>query len=157
VKIASYLAAILILFGVTTAESRCVYAVDATLPVLQRFVALEQPGISNGGRRVYTVGATPPVLQRFVAPSYPKEAAAAHYGGMVVARVVVDADGRVSDINIAGDTSMGIGHAVVDSVRKWSFTPALMDGKPVAVLIRIRLSFDGGTLEIAASLDHLSS
>ena len=113
-KTALYLAAILVFLGSETAESR----------------------------GLYKVGATPPVLQRFVAPSYPKQAAAAHLGGSVVLWVVVEADGSVSDAKVQQPAGMDLDEAAARAVRKWSFLPALRDGKPVAVVILIPLSFD---------------
>jgi len=52
---------------------------------------------------------------------------------------------------------MDLDEAAVRAVRKWSFLPALKDGKAVAVVISIPLSFDWESLEISASLDHLSN
>ena len=130
-KIALCMAAILVLFGGVTAESQ--------------------------GRGLYKVGVTPPVLQRFVAPSYPQKAAAAHLGGSVVLWVVVEADGRVSEAKVQQPGGMDLDEAAVRAVRKWSFLPALKDGKAVAVVISIPLSFDWESLEISASLDHLSN
>jgi len=108
-------------------------------------------------RGLYRVGATPPVLQQFVAPAYPKEAAAAHHGGTVVLWVVVEADGSVSEARVQQPAGEGLDEVAASAVRKWSFLPALKDGKPVAVQIWIPLSFDGKSLEISATLERLSS
>jgi protein TonB len=110
--------------------------------------------ISADGRGLYKIGATPPVLLRFVVPQPP---APAHQPGRVVVWTVVEADGTVSDARIKEAGGADFGSAAAAAVRKWVFSPALWNGKPVPVAIEILLSFDGESPEITADLSHLAN
>lgn len=106
----------------------------------------------------YKVGATPPVLQRFVAPSYPNQAAASHLGGSVNLWVVVAEDGSVSEAKVRSPgAGKELDESAVRAVRKWSFAPAVRNGKAVPVIIEFPVSYDPDSLEIRIDLEHLSN
>ena len=84
---------------------------------------------------------TPP--SRFVSPlpSYPQSAWATGAQGTVTLEVVVDRDGRVTQVEVLEGLPHGISEAAVDAVRRWRFRPATRDGEAVAVFHRLTLRF----------------
>ena len=76
-------------------------------------------------------------------PSYPYWAQAQSREGFVVLRFVVDSSGNVGKIEIdqvVGDTRFT--EAAKETVAKWIFSPAMLNGKPVAVWCRQRIQFE---------------
>ncbi len=74
----------------------------------------------------------PPALVEHVAPSYPRRARELGVEGTVRLRVVVEADARVSAVEIV--TSSGsdlLDEAAAEAARDWTFRPALDEGTPV--------------------------
>lgn len=62
--------------------------------------------------------------------------------GTVVLRVVVDTNGRATDIQIVKRVGLGLDEQAVEAVRKWSFKPALdKNGRPVRVMAVIEVTF----------------
>ena len=52
---------------------------------------------------------------------------------------IIGADGVVQDVcRIGGDPQWA--HALMESVRKWQFKPAMRDGQPIAVRFRVTLT-----------------
>lgn len=74
-------------------------------------------------------------------PEYSAVALNAHYQGVCVLRVIVEADGSTSHIRVISGTGMGLDEKAIEAVKRWKFTPALKDGKPVPVPIAIEISF----------------
>src|SRR3546814_1945739 len=70
-------------------------------------------------------------------PKYPADAVAARTTGKVVVIVDVAADGSVSDARVEKSEPAGVFDQVtLEAVKKWTFQPALKDGKPVAGRVR---------------------
>ncbi len=74
-------------------------------------------------------------------PEYSEEARKAKYQGTVVLWVVIDAAGNPRDIKVARSLGMGLDQKAVEAVRGWRFTPAMKDGRPVAVQVNIEVNF----------------
>lgn len=74
-------------------------------------------------------------------PEYSEQARKAKYQGSVLLSAVIDADGRPRDLRIARSLGMGLDEKATVAVGKWRFTPALKDGRPVAVQISIEVVF----------------
>jgi TonB family protein len=73
-------------------------------------------------------------------PEYPDEAQQAGIEGSVELRVLIDREGHVEDVHgISGEQVLV--NAAVDTVRKWRYTPLMLDGKPVPVVTTVRLEF----------------
>jgi protein TonB len=53
----------------------------------------------------------------------------------VVLQVVIAADGRPRDLHVVRSLGMGLDHKALDAVAKWRFSPAMKDGRPVAVVV----------------------
>ena len=77
-------------------------------------------------------------------PTYPARALRAGVEGSVIARVQVDANGRVSDAQIvqrSGDRDRELDRAVLETVRDWRFDPAIRDGHAVASVVNVPVDF----------------
>jgi TonB family protein len=74
-------------------------------------------------------------------PKYPKQARKAHKEGVVVLSVVVGGDGRTRDIKVVRGLSPELDEAAMDAVKEWKFAPAMKEGNPVAVQIKIEINF----------------
>lgn len=77
-------------------------------------------------------------------PAYPPRALRAGVEGSVIARVQVDAKGRVSDAQIvqrSGDRDRELDRAVLETVRDWRFEPAIRDGRAVTSVVNVPVDF----------------
>ena len=110
------------------------------------------PGFGAGnadgfGGDTYDVGngVTPPQLIREVKPGYTIEAMRAKVQGVVELDVVVLADGTIDPrrIRIARslDATFGLDGQAVAAVKQWRFRPGTYKNQPVAVRVRVELTF----------------
>lgn len=85
----------------------------------------------------------PPYPVRRPLPPYPFEAKRRGIEGKVRVRVLVDKGGRVAEVRIVEARPKGVFEkAVVETLKKWKFRPALMKGKPVDVWVVIPIRFE---------------
>jgi periplasmic protein TonB len=61
--------------------------------------------------------------------------------GTVLLSLVVNPDGLPSDIKVSRTLSPEFDQAAMDAVKKWRFSPATRDGKPVAMQIKVEVTF----------------
>ncbi len=61
--------------------------------------------------------------------------------GTVQMRLVIDTEGVPRRIAIARPLGYGLDESAVESVARWRFTPAMRDGKPVAVTMTVNYDF----------------
>jgi len=78
-------------------------------------------------------------------PAYPPEAIAAHQQGHLDLRVEVDEQGRPRDVAVAKadppEAEAALGESAIAAVRKWSFNPALVDGRATASTILVPIDY----------------
>ncbi len=74
-------------------------------------------------------------------PEYSEEARQSKISGTVVLSLVVDTDGRPSDIQVLGSAGMGLDEKAVEALLQWRFRPGMKDGKPVPVRSQIEVNF----------------
>lgn len=86
-------------------------------------------------------GAEPPVLKTRVEPQYTEAARRAGVGGEVVLQVVVERDGTIGGVFAVQKAPLGLTEAAIDAVRRWVYTPARLDGRPIAVVKTVRVRF----------------
>jgi protein TonB len=88
-------------------------------------------------------GVTLPVVVSEVKADYTPEAKAAGIQGTVGLDTVVLADGTVGDVTVAQslDGVHGLDDQAVKAMKQWRFKPGLKDGKPVAVLVAVEMTF----------------
>ena len=102
------------------------------------------PGSGGGyGGGVYRIGGgvSPPVVLHQVDPEYSEEARKAKYGGTVLLRLVVDKEGRVSNVQVVRSLGMGLDEKAIEAVNKWKFKPGMKNGIPVAVMATVEVNF----------------
>jgi TonB family protein len=75
-----------------------------------------------------------------VRPVYPDDALAARIQGVVILEAVIAPSGSVSDARVLRSVP-GLDQAAVDAVRQWEFTPTLLNGVPVAVIMTVTVNF----------------
>ncbi|KFL35805.1 TonB family protein [Arenimonas donghaensis] len=81
------------------------------------------------------------------APSYPKAAADAGQGGVVMLRVLVGADGKAQDVQVDPDKTTvpadsALARSAADAAGTWSFNPAMKDGKAVPGWVMVPVRFE---------------
>jgi len=74
-------------------------------------------------------------------PAYPPSERAAGKETQVVAEVYIGENGTVDRVEIITSGGILFDNAVISAVKNSSFTPAFMDGKPVAVRVKIPYTF----------------
>jgi len=75
-----------------------------------------------------------------VRPVYPAIAQAAKVEGMVILEAVINERGTVERVRVLRSVPL-LDAAAVEAVRNWRYTPTLLNGTPVSVLMTITLHF----------------
>jgi TonB family protein len=85
----------------------------------------------------------PPRLVSEVKPNYTPEAMEARIQGSLKLEAVVLDTGDVGDVEVTQslDDIYGLDNEAVKALKQWRFEPGTKDGKPVAVLIEVEMSF----------------
>ena len=91
--------------------------------------------------RVWDKRIQPPTKTRDVRPQYPQAIINARVQGMVVLESVVSAAGCVMDVAVLRSLHPGLDYAALLAVSKWRFTPTLLGGQPVAVIVTVTVNF----------------
>jgi len=79
-------------------------------------------------------------LKSRVAPAYPAKAKKKHIEGTVKLRATIATDGSVQHLEVKeGDPILA--ESALKAVKKWTYEPAVVDGKPVEVEATIVVSF----------------
>ena len=81
-----------------------------------------------------------PQRVHYVAPVYPPIAQAARVQGMVIIEAIIGADGRVQDARVLRSRPM-LDEAALAAVRQWTYTPTLLNGVPVPVIMTVTVHF----------------
>ena len=81
-----------------------------------------------------------PMKVKDIAPAYPPLARAAHVEGIVIIEATIGPDGRVQDARVLRPNPL-LEAAALDAVRRWEFTPTLLNGVPVAVVMTVTVDF----------------
>jgi len=82
----------------------------------------------------------PPAKTRDVAPLYPAIAQSARVQGIVIIEATIGADGRVTDVNVLRSIPL-LDAAALTAVRQWEFSPTLLNGIPVPVIMTVTVNF----------------
>jgi len=85
-------------------------------------------------------GIRPPQKVHHVAPIYPAIAQSARVSGVVILDAVIKEDGSVTDVRVLRSIPL-LDHAAIDAVRQWRFTPTLLNGRAVAVVMTVTVAF----------------
>jgi periplasmic protein TonB len=75
-----------------------------------------------------------------VNPVYPSIAQSARVQGVVIVEATIGPDGKVSDARVLRSIPL-LDQAALDAVRQWVFTPTLLNGVPVPVIMTVTVNF----------------
>ena len=81
-----------------------------------------------------------PEKVRDVRPIYPRLALDGKVEGRVIIEAVIGVDGQVKDARILRSIAL-LDRAALDAVQQWRFTPTLLNGVPVPVIITVTVDF----------------
>jgi protein TonB len=82
----------------------------------------------------------PPTKVKDVQPVYPDVAKTARVAGVVIVAATIGASGKVIDAKVLRSVPM-LDQAALDAVKQWEFTPTLLNGKPVPVVMTVTINF----------------
>jgi protein TonB len=60
---------------------------------------------------------------------------------MVILEAVIAEDGRVRDVRVLRSIQL-LDQAAIDAVRQWRFTPTLLNGVPVPIVMTVTVNFE---------------
>ena len=121
---------------------------------------VDMPGIVGGDENIERIIAPPPVVKaappdpilrvggtvrqpqkvRNVDPVYPPLAILARLEGVVIIEATIGPDGKLMDARVLRGHQM-LDQAALVAVRQWEFTPTLLNGVPVPVIMTVTVRF----------------
>ncbi|MBZ5556732.1 MAG: TonB family protein [Acidobacteriia bacterium] len=75
-----------------------------------------------------------------VAPVYPAIASAARKEGVVILEAIIDTHGDVASVRVLRSIPL-LDQAAVDAVRQWKYTPTLLNGVAVPLVMTVTINF----------------
>ena len=81
-----------------------------------------------------------PKKLKAVNPEYPAIAKQARVQGVVILECTISPQGRVTDVKVLRGIPL-LDQAAVDAVRQWVYTPTLLNGVPVPVIMTVTVNF----------------
>ena len=76
----------------------------------------------------------------YAPPVYPPIAITARVEGTVVLEATIDESGAVNNLRVLESIPL-LDRAAIEAVSRWRYTPTRLNGKPVAVLMTVRVTF----------------
>jgi protein TonB len=73
-------------------------------------------------------------------PVYPPIATAARVQGIVILEATIDEQGQVADLKVLRSVPM-LDAAAMDAVKQWRYSPALLNGMPIPVIVTVTVRF----------------
>jgi len=74
-------------------------------------------------------------------PDYPAIARSARVTGTVILEAVIAEDGTVRDVRVLRSIRL-LDEAAIEAVRQWRFTPTLLNGEAVPVIMTVTVAFN---------------
>lgn len=118
--------------GIPHGDSSGVVALGPTLPIPPP-PAAKKPLRTGGDIR-------PPAKTKHVAPIYPSIARQNGVQGTVILEAIISEDGVVRDLRVLRSIPL-LDNAAMDAVRQWQFTPTLLNGQRIPVLMTVTVTF----------------
>jgi TonB family protein len=142
-------------FMIAPRDAKAMYAHWPSVQILARyFDAGTQPNVlallcgdrlltSVDTDSVYRVGrgVTAPSVISKVDAGYSKEAARVNLQGTVLLSLIVNANGKPSDIHVIRSLGMGLDEKAMEAVSRWKFKPGMISGIPVKVAATAEVNF----------------
>src|SRR5207247_9976967 len=82
----------------------------------------------------------PPTKIKDVKPVYPAIAQAARVQGVVIIEATIGPNGQVQEAKVLRSIPL-LDSAALDAVRQWVFSPTLLNGVPVPVIMTVTVKF----------------
>ena len=82
----------------------------------------------------------PPTKVKDVRPVYPPIAQSARVQGVVIIEATIGPNGTVQEAKVLRSIPL-LDAAALDAVRQWQFTPTLLNGVPVPVIMTVTVNF----------------
>ena len=99
------------------------------------------PPDPNGPQPIRVGGAVrTPTKTHDVRPVYPQEALNAGASGVVILEAVIDENGNVRSARVLRSIPI-FDQAAIDAVKGWRYTPTLLNGVPVPVIMTVTVNF----------------
>ncbi len=81
-----------------------------------------------------------PTRTKRVSPRYPPEAAEARLQGVVILECTISPGGKVQEVRVVSGDPL-LAQAAREAVSQWEYTPTLLDGVPVPVIMTVTVNF----------------
>jgi protein TonB len=81
-----------------------------------------------------------PKKLRDIKPSYPDIAKQARVQGVVILECTISPQGKVTDVKVLRGIPL-LDQAAIDAVKQWVYTPTLLNGVPVPVIMTVTVNF----------------
>ena len=96
----------------------------------------------DGAQRPVRVGGniTAPTKVHDVQPVYPAAARRMRVEGVVILETVIGATGSVEQVRVLRSVPL-LDDAAVAAVRQWRYTPTLLNGVPVPIIMSVTVNF----------------
>ena len=86
-------------------------------------------------------GITRPQKIVHVDPIYPAKAKADRIEGMVIVETVIATNGTVENIEVIRSAHPLLDAAAIEAVSQWEYTPTLLNGEPVELVMSVNVTF----------------
>jgi TonB family protein len=85
----------------------------------------------------------PPTKVHHVSPAYPESMRDAGIEGTVPLEARIDRSGNVVSLRVlSAQVHPDLARAAMDAVTQWRFTPTMLNGEPVEVVMNVSIEFD---------------
>jgi protein TonB len=74
-------------------------------------------------------------------PQYTEIARKARIQGVVIVQAIIDKQGQVTNVKILKGLPMGLSEEAMAAIKRWTFKPATLNGKPVDVYYNLTVNF----------------
>jgi len=81
-----------------------------------------------------------PTQLKYVRPVYPAIARSAGVQGTVIVEATIGTDGHVTAVKVLRSVPL-LDQAAIDAVTQWEYSPTVVDGKPVEVIMTATVNF----------------
>jgi len=100
------------------------------------------PAPPGWGQRAIRVGSNvpAPTKTKHVSPEYPAIAQSSRVQGVVIIEAIIGTDGHVQDARILRSIPL-LDQAALDAVKQWEYTPTMLNGAPVPVIMTVTVQF----------------
>lgn len=119
-------------------------AEDPPIGVINGFVERLEPEVPPPAARLVVVrvggNIRPPSKLKDVKPIYPSIAQAARVQGVVIIEATIGPDGKIEGTHVLRSIPF-LDAAAVEAVRQWEYTPTLLNGSPVSLLMTVIVTF----------------